>query len=105
MHKDTAETAKGLVNSLLWVGVLVFVIILVSGADWSRVYGYIGSGVKFVEIETPIGPAYLNVSHIICIRKTNALEREGKTEISLIDGTEFYTDDPVKEVVEHIIER
>jgi hypothetical protein len=92
---------------LAWVGVIVIAIIsaLLIGADWKRVYGYIGGGVKFVEIETPIGPAYINVSHIICIRKTNALDRKGKTEISLIDGTEFYTDDEVEKVVENIIER
>lgn len=75
------------------------------GAGWTRVYGYLGEGMKLVKIETNIGPAYINAAHVVSIRKTNVVSQEGKTEVSLINGIEFYCNDTVEEVVLTIMER
>lgn len=84
--------------------VVSFVIILILlGADWTRFYGPPGTGIKFIRIETSIGPAYLNCAHIISIRRTNMPSRQGQTEIILIqDG--IFTDESVESVVNRIIE-
>lgn len=79
--------------------------VVLTGADWSRIYAHVGNELKFVKIETNIGPAYVNVSHIVSIRVTNSVGQEGKTEIALVNGTEFYSAESLEQVIVRIIEK
>jgi uncharacterized protein YlzI (FlbEa/FlbD family) len=65
----------------------------------------VGGELKFVRVETNIGSTYVNVSHIVSIRITNAVGQEGKTEIALINGTEFYCKEPLEQIISRIIEK
>ena len=66
-------------------------------------YWNIDHGVKFITLSSDIGPIHINVLHIVSIRKTNAYGRVGDTEISLVNGSCFYTEDSVQSVVNRIV--
>lgn len=90
-----------------WIFVLLGALLLLGllGADWNRVYAYVGDEIKFIKADTNIGPTYINVAHIVSIRKTNAVGQEGTTEIALINGTEFYSPESLDQIVSRIIEK
>ncbi len=73
--------------------------------EWNRVYAYVGDEIKFIKADTNIGPTYINVAHIVSVRKTNAVGQEGTTEIALINGTEFYSPEPLDQIISRIIEK
>ena len=67
-------------------------------------YGYMHNNVKFIPITTPAGKTYINVLSIVSVSKTWIPQREGMTEISVINGETYYTKDSVDMILERIIE-
>jgi hypothetical protein len=65
---------------------------------------YNDQGIKFVRINTNIGPVYINCNNIIAIGKTNVIGQEGKTQINL-GFVSYYTSDAMEDIIEKIIEK
>ena len=87
----------------IWLVIIIIILLFVCCGTSLNRYGYVGGGVKFIQINAK---AYVNVSHIVSVRKvSDKLSPAGQTEISTVNGNEYYVDESMDYIIDRIIER
>ena len=86
-----------------WLVLLIILLVFVAGGA-DHFYADGGGAGKFVRIGTKRSDIYLQVSHIVAIRKSDGPGTEGETEIATMAGS-YFTDESMEVVMSRIIEK
>jgi hypothetical protein len=90
-------------NMRFFIVVVVFLLVVVAGGA-DHFYADGGGAGKFVRVGTKRSDIYLQVSHIVSIRKSDGPGTEGETEIATMSGS-YFTDEKMEMVMSRIIEK